>query len=422
MLDLFVNRSLYPAAPLQQRVALVTGSYDRTVDGVALTLNRLVGHLVQSGHEVLVLCPAASSSRPALVRHAGAPVQRVPSVPFPVWWEYRLTWGLGGAATRALAAFAPTVVHVAVQDAMGHAAQRWAARRRVPVVCSYHTRWSAYLPFYNSWARGWAPVTKMLWWGLRRFHSNCAATLPPSRSVADELVSHGVPRVHVWPRGVDRALFRPGARSDAWRASVGAPGADDVVVLLVARLRWEKGLAAFADALRRLDAAGVAHTAVVVGSGPARSRLHAALPNATFTGTLTGEALAAAYASADVFLFPSTTEGWGGTCLEAQASGLPVVATASSGIVEVVDDGVGGLLVAPGDTAALAAAVGRLARDGEYRRAMGARAAAHAARFDWSASGELMLAQYAAHATPVPPHDGDDTRPPPPTRNRTSAG
>ena len=98
MLDLFVNRSLYPAAPLQQRVALVTGSYDRTVDGVALTLNRLVGHLVQSGHEVLVLCPAASSSRPALVRHAGAPVQRVPSVPFPVWWEYRLTWGLGGAA------------------------------------------------------------------------------------------------------------------------------------------------------------------------------------------------------------------------------------------------------------------------------------------------------------------------------------
>ena len=125
MLDLFVNRSLYPAAPLQQRVALVTGSYDRTVDGVALTLNRLVGHLVQSGHEVLVLCPAASSSRPALVRHAGAPVQRVPSVPFPVWWEYRLTWGLGGAATRALAAFAPTVVHVAVQDAMGHAAQRW---------------------------------------------------------------------------------------------------------------------------------------------------------------------------------------------------------------------------------------------------------------------------------------------------------
>ena len=78
--------------------------------------------------------------------------------------------------------------------------------------------------------------------------------------------------------------------------------------------------------------------------------------------------------------------------------------------------------MAPGDTAALAAAVGRLARDGEYRRAMGARAAAHAARFDWSASGELMLAQYAAHATPVPPHDGDDTRPPPPTRNRTSAG
>ena len=91
MLDLYVNRSLYPAAALQHRVALVTGSYDRTIDGVALTLNRLVGHLVRSGHEVLVLCPASRrrAAGPAKLRPAGAPVQRVPSVPFPVWWEYR---------------------------------------------------------------------------------------------------------------------------------------------------------------------------------------------------------------------------------------------------------------------------------------------------------------------------------------------
>ena len=120
-------------------------------------------------------------------------------------------------------------------------------------------------------------------------------------------------------------------------------------------------------------------------------------------GRLTGAALATAYASSDVFLYPSTTEGWGATCLEAQASGLPVVATASSGITAVVEHGVGGLLVAPGDVEAMADAVEGLVIDSAARVAMGARARRHAARFDWAASGELMLQSYQRHARAVPP-------------------
>ncbi len=413
VLDLHVNASAYPAAREQHRVVLVTGSYDRTIDGVALTLNRLVGYLIRRGHEVLVLCPAAARGHAPAFVHAGAPVVRVPSVPLPIWSEYRLTWGLGREATRRLAGFEPTVMHIAVQDAMGHAAQRWAIRHAIPTICSHHTRFERYLPFYHL-----SPLTGLYWRGMRRFHGRCRVTLPPSESLRRELIERGVPRVGVWPRGVDTALFRPTARSTAWNAAVPAPNPEEAaapVLLIVARLRWEKGLRDFAHVSRMLSARNVSHRLAVVGDGPARLGFRRLLPpTAAFYGTLTGADLARAYASSDVFLFPSTTEGWGATCLEAQASGLPVVATESTGIVDVVADGVGGVLLPPGDAAGMADAVAALVGDGSRRRAMGARGVDYARRYGWDESGERVLREYGKHADAVPPtRSVAEGRPPP---------
>jgi glycosyltransferase involved in cell wall biosynthesis len=201
------------------------------------------------------------------------------------------------------------------------------------------------------------------------------------------------------------------------------------ILLLVARLRWEKGLGAFAAVVARLAERGVAFRVAVVGDGPAREAFRAKLPpSATFFGTLTGAALAEAYSSSDVFLFPSTTEGWGATCLEAQAAGLPVVATASSGIVDVVAHGVGGFLLPPHNASALADAVGTLVADAALRRRMGRAAVHHAAAFDWARSGDRMLCEYARHAgagsAPERGRDGDDARPPPALSERlaTAAG
>ena len=408
LLDFSVNTTLWPAAAEQHRVVIVTGSYAVSVDGVALTLNRLAAHLLRRGHEVLVLCPAGDGQPPVL-RHAGTMV-RVPSVAAPIWHEYRLTFGLGQAARSALDSFGPTVMHVAVQDAMGHAAQRWAARHGVPVVCSHHTRWDAYLGYY--WVKPLAPALRSaMWWGMRRFHEGCAATFPPSEAVAAELRSHGVPRVGVWPRGVDHSMFGPEHRSEQWRRdalgvrapSGGAGGGsagggsagggsagggsagggistdshkeEEVVVLFVARLRWEKGLADLAAVLAALRRRGVPHRAAVVGDGPAREELRLLLRRGgarlggggragaantsvddgvgevsggggdghgsgdtedddadrpsgggngngavTLLGRLTGAALATAYASSDVFLFPSTTEGRGATSEQSPSS------------------------------------------------------------------------------------------------------
>ena len=170
---------------------------------------------------------------------AGAPIVRVPSLPLPIWSEYRLTFGLGRKGIAALTSFRPTVLHIAIQDAMGHAAQRWGRRHGIPSVCSHHTRFERYLSFYK--LEMW-PLEAAYWWGIRRFHAHCAVTLPPSRSLAQLLEEQRIPRVRVWPRGVDRELFDPRKRSTSWRRSIMPADPTLPILLLVARLRWEKGL------------------------------------------------------------------------------------------------------------------------------------------------------------------------------------
>ncbi|KAL1524495.1 hypothetical protein AB1Y20_019389 [Prymnesium parvum] len=412
MLNFSVDRAAWPAAAAQQRVALVTGSYDRVVDGVALTLNRLVAHLLRQGHEVLVLAPR--TPRQPVLHHAGAAVHHVFSLPLPIWSEYRLTFGLGRQGLARLSAFRPTVLHIAVQDALGHAVQRWGRQNGVASICSHHTRYERYLQFYHLPVN---PLEAAYWWGMRRFHAHCALTFPPSASLAALLRAKGVERVRVWPRGVDRDLFDPSSRSKEWRESIGEPGSGTPIVLLVARLRWEKGLSDFAAVIHELETLGVPHRVAIVGNGPARSALQRRLPKATFLGTLTSTPLAVAYASSDVFLYPSTTEGWGATCLEAQASGVPVVATTSPGIVDVVDAGRSGILTAPNDVTAMADAVRLLLSDATIRRQMGRHAVWHAARFDWSVSSDLILSAYKEIAPPAV-GAGDDIRPPPTVLDR----
>ena len=272
--DFYVNRTLWPASKpeLQHRVVLVTNSYDRNLDGVALTLNRLVAHLMRRGHEVLVVVPMPGRrQRIPVIRSPGAEIVTVPSVSFPLWSEYRLTWRLGRTARSRLAAFAPTVMHIAIQDGLGHAAQSWARAHKVPVVCSHHTRFERYLHYYQPLRPFALRLEEWYWWGMRRFHSGCEATLPPSESLASDLEAHGVPRVGVWHRGVDRTLFNAASRSEVWREGVGDGDESTPIVLLVARLRWEKGLRAFAAVVSELGLRGVPVRVAVVGDGPAPS-------------------------------------------------------------------------------------------------------------------------------------------------------
>ena len=238
--------------------------------------------------------------------------------------------------TRALDDFAPTIAHIATPDILGLDAMRWVhnynakllysgkSSSSVPIVCSYHTRFNAYLKYY-----GLKIAENLLWAYLRSFYSGCAHVYPPTPEVGNELVQHGLHRdsVRLWPRGVNITLFSPEKRDEDFRSRIldGSGGENaEVILLMVSRLVLEKGLNVFADVvdliiLNKIDNIKV----VVVGEGPARSalekRFKAAIsegvdgssrrkPRVTFLGALTGETLAKIYASCDLFLFPSLTE------------------------------------------------------------------------------------------------------------------
>ena len=367
--------------PRPRRIALFTGNYVSLVDGVSLTLNRLVRHLESLGDEVLVFGPGSRKG------YALEPAGRfVPVFSLPFWLqpEYELALGVGFG--RELARFQPDLVHLATPDVLGHAALYWSKARGLTTVGSFHSNVVSYLDYVGN-AR---PNETMAWAWLRNFYNSCAHTYVPTESMAEELKAHGLTGLRLWDRGVDLDRFNPEHRSEAFRASYGiAP--DEKIVAFVARLRWEKGLRPLASILQGLEASGIKHRAMIVGDGVGREFLEESLPNAVFTGELKGEDLPTAYASADVFLYPSATDTFGNVTLEAMASGLPTVCADAPGAKSIVVDRRTGLLCTPQDSGGFQAAVEQLLRDESLRLRMSEAALQRARKYTWDrAMGRIV--------------------------------
>lgn len=369
------------------RVALFSGNYNNVVDGPARALNRLVGHLEGRGHRALVFAPTIKT--PAFPPEGS--LVSVPSVALPgSRREYRFSFGLPARARARLDAFRPNIIHVSAPDLLGVGAIRYAGARGIPVVASFHTRFDTYPRYYNAqWAEKYV-LDYMRW-----FYSRCAQVYPPTQSMADELKAEGVGRdLRLWKRGVDAELFNPSRRDVAWRRELGFDD-DDVVALFVGRVVLEKGIDMFADALRLAAAANPKIRALVVGEGPALAHFRAHAPGAVFTGYLEGEALARAYASADIFFNPSITETFGQVTLEAMASGLPCLCAAAPGSVSLVSEGVTGR-ISPTDEGAegFARRLVALAANRSLRSRFGAAGRAQALRYDWTAILDGLIANY----------------------------
>jgi glycosyltransferase involved in cell wall biosynthesis len=367
------------------RVALVTSSYNYIPDGVALTLNRLVGYLERQGVEVLVFAPIAD--RPAFA-HQGTVVP-VPSIPLPGRPEYRLALGMAGYVKRQLLDFAPDIIHIGVPDLLGHAALALAQKRGIPAVASYHTRYETYLKHY--WHLAW--LEKFLTRILRRFYGACREVYVPSDSTRAALLADGLrDNFKPWPRGIDTTRFTPDKRRSQWRAGLGI-GANEVVILHVSRLVREKRLDMLTAALNRVT---VPHRVVIVGDGPDRDMVARELPHAIFAGFLRDEALATAYASSDLFFFPSDSESFGNVTLEAMASGLPCVCADATGSNSLVVPGQTGLLAPAGDADGFARHLTLLVQDASLRRRMGDAARARALTYSWEETLARMLGYYRA--------------------------
>ena len=335
------------------RVAIVTESFLPLVNGVVNSVRHVVDHLIENGHEALIIAPGHG-----LADYRGVRVVRVRSVAVPMYRTFPM--GLPDRQVKqALAEFRPDVVHLASPIALGWLGLRAARRLGIPSVAVYQTDIPGFLRQYN--LPGDATCAK---W-VARIHKRSTRTLVPSRSAHAQLEALGVPNLHVWGRGVDLDLFGPGHRDrdlhDAW-ARLGKKGGDQVVVGYVGRLAAEKQV----RRLRELaDLPGI--RLVVIGDGPELTWLKKRLPAAKFAGMLTGVELATAFASLDVFVHTGENETFCQTIQEAQASGVPVVAPAKGGPLDLVRPDHTGLLYDPADASSLRTAVQRLALDGKLR-------------------------------------------------------
>jgi len=357
-------------------VCVVTETFPPEINGVALTLAHLVSGLRARGHAVSVVRPRRRGLDPA-----GEPrdpsLTLVPGLALPGYRGLRMGLPSGARLRACWHRRPPDVVYVATQGPLGWAAVRAARRLGLPVLGGFHTNFHRYARHYHA---GW--VEQLVARYLRRFHNRASGTVAPTEDLRDQLERAGYRNVSVLGRGVDGRLFSPSRRSASLRRTWGASAADPVA-LCVGRVAPEKNVRLAIAAYRAIQAAVPSCRFVVVGDGPARAALERANPDLFFTGMLTGEPLAAHYASADLFLFPSETETFGNVTLEALASGLPVVAYDYAAARVHVTPGRTGILAPRGDARAFVEAAVGLAVSPERLRRMREHVRASVSHLHW---------------------------------------
>ena len=328
-------------------VALVTETYPPEINGVAMTLGRLAAGLAERGHRVRVVRPRQKNET-AGVLPDGALL--TPGLPIPRYPDLRFGLPVAGQLRRAWLAHRPDIVHVATEGPLGFSALATARQLGIPVISTFHTNFHRYSRHYGI---GW--LRRGIENYLRWFHNRTATTLVPTAALATELGAQGFRTIRVLSRGVDTLLFNPAHRSAALRKAWGVQP-DDPVCLVVSRLAPEKNLGLAFAAFTALRAERPNVRMICVGDGPQAEALAHRNPDVRFSGMRQGKDLAAHYASADLFLFPSLTETFGNVVSEALASGLPVVAYDHAAAGTLVVNGYNGWLAPPGDPAGFIAA------------------------------------------------------------------
>ena len=376
------------------KIALFTETFLPKVDGIVTRLTKTVQHLVAAGDEVLIFCPEGAPPE-----YCGARVVGVPAMPLPLYPELKLALPRPAVA-EALEQFGPDLVHV-VNPAVLGLGGIWLARTKgYPLVASYHTHLPKYLEHY-----GMGMLEPLLWELLKAAHNQASLNLCTSNAMVQELSDKGIQHTALWQRGVDTELFRPELRSQAMRERL-LNGRNDTgqLLLYIGRLSAEKQIERIRPVLDAMPDARLA----LVGDGPYRQQLETLFAGSAthFVGYLAGEDLAAAYASGDAFLFPSSTETLGLVLLEAMAAGCPVVAANRGGIPDIVSDGVNGCLYEPdgpdGGAGSLTAATRRLLEDRTQLQELRGAARQEAERWGWGGATEQLRGYYRQVLNPQP--------------------
>ncbi|MFC3849210.1 glycosyltransferase family 4 protein [Corynebacterium hansenii] len=368
------------------RVAIVAESFLPNINGVTNSVLRVLEYLDDHGHEALVIAPGARPFQEEHESYRGFRIERVPTVMVPM--VDSLPIGVPEARMAAiLAKYKPDVVHLASPFVLGAAGAFTAKTLRIPAVAVYQTDVAGFAKNYKL-----AGLSTAAWGWTRIIHNSCARTLAPSSPTIEDLGRHRIRNVHKWGRGVDAVRFHPAKRSEALRRMWSPEGKP--IVGYVGRLAAEKSVGRLAALAKRDDI-----QLVIVGDGPERADLQKKMPDAVFTGQLTGEDLPQAFASLDLFVHTGDFETFCQAVQEAHASGVPAIAPNAGGPRDLITPGVNGDLLPPGsfvrdlgkavdklifpDDPAAAERMRRVCRDTVSERT-------------WSALCEQLMGHYAA--------------------------
>lgn len=364
------------------RIAYFNANMRVGQDGVTRVMYRMMEAARSRGHEVMAFA--------ATVPDAGEtdiPMYKVPSVALPLQKAYRIALPGYQLFSKALSHFQPDLLHINSPCTLGWGALRYAKASGLPIVATYHTHFPTYPRYYKLSA-----LEDLTWKLTRTFYNSIDRTFVPTRPILEELQGRGIQNLTYLSNGVDLDTFNTTYRSQAWRARFG--GGLKPIVLFTSRLVWEKNLKVLADMYGQLRNVRDDFEMVVVGDGHARPDLEALMPGAHFLGYQSGRELSESYASADLFVFPSTTETFGLVTLEAMASGLVPVAARYGGAVQIIEEGHSGFFSKPDDANDLSAKVAALLdRPGERAR-MRQHAVERAKAFSWDTILEKLFEHY----------------------------
>jgi glycosyltransferase involved in cell wall biosynthesis len=272
--------------------------------------------------------------------------------------------------------YQPDILHINSPCTLGFGAMKYAKHFGVPIVATYHTHFPTYLRYYHL-----TKLNDLSWRLTRNLYNNVDRTFVPTKPILSVLTERQIQRLQYLPNGVDTGLFTPERRNSAWRTQFG--DGSKPIMLFVSRLVWEKDLRVLAQAYQQLKTKRNDFEMVIVGDGQARTKFAQMMPGAHFLGYQSGVTLAESYASADIFVFPSTTETFGLVTLEAMASGLTPVAAKMGGATEIIEEGNSGLFAKPLDGADLAQKVEWLLDHPTYRQTMGEQAHRRVQEYRW---------------------------------------
>lgn len=317
------------------RIAYFAGSMKPGQDGVTRVLYRLIDNLNNNNVKHIFF----SSIVPPLSERPTTMLE-VPSMAFPLYKDYRFAVPGIKHFEYHLNSFKPDIIHINSPCSLGFAAVKYGEKYNIPVVATYHTHFPSYAKYYKI-----KTLESFGWSYLRSLYNKCERVYVPSIPVMNELKEHGFCTTTFLPHGVDTCAFNPSFQSDMWKMKLGIEGKHSL--LYAGRLVWEKDLKILADAYKILTLQRKDVAFVLAGDGPIRSELEQLMPEAVFLGHQGGAELSTAYASSDLFVFPSTTETFGNVTVEAMASGLPPVCAKEGGAYGIIEDGITGLLAEP---------------------------------------------------------------------------